>query len=230
MSVVPIHVVELLAALSGTYYLRKVPSLKSTRYLVIFLWITVILDLICAYPAIAYLSDYKYFGFVKNTPFDDNYWIYNIYIIVSYLFYVYYFRSFLKNRVLHGILKYLMILYLFLSLGYLFIDDVYFHGISDFASITGTLLLVFSVIVFYYELLKSDVLLNLKHFLPLYISVGVLIFHLCITPIDIFSEYYDVRNTFYVQLKANVYLYGNIFLYSTYIIGFLVCSSKKTFY
>lgn len=229
-NVIPIHLVELLAAIAGTYYLRKVPSLKSTKYLVYFLWLTVIIEFIGAYPAIAYFSEYKYFTFVKETPFDDNYWIFNIYVIVSYIFYLYYFRSFLKSNILKVSFKYLMILYVLTSICYLFIDDVYFDRISEFSSIAGTLLLVFVVIAFYYELLKSDVLLNLLHFLPLYISVGVLIFHLCITPIDIFSEYYDEKNTFYVQLKANVYLYGNIFLYSIYTLGFLICSRKERSY
>jgi len=229
-NVIPIITLELLAVLAGAYYLRNVPALKSTKYLVVFLWITIFVELVCAYPAIAYFSDYKYFNFVKDTPFDDNYWIYNVYIIISYLFYIYYFRSFLKNKVLKVLFKYFMFFYFILAVGYLFLDNIFFNGISEFASITGTLLLVFVVVAFYFELLKSDVLLNLKHFLPLYISVGVLMFHLCITPIDIFTKYYQAQYPYFVQLKASVYLFANIFLYSTYILGFIVCSRKKRSY
>lgn len=229
-NVIPIQLTELVAAIAGTYYLGKIPPLRSTKYLVYFLWLTIIVELICSYPAIAYFSEYKYFGFVEDTPYEDNYWIYNVYIIISYLFYIYYFRSFLKNKVLKSFLLYTMILYAIVAVVYLFVSDIYFNGISSVASIAGTLILTFVIIAFYFELLKSDVLLKLKHFLPLYISVGVLVFHLCLTPIDIFSEYYDDKNTFYNELKANVYLYSNIFLYSTFTIGFLICSRRKTSY
>ncbi|MCW8981918.1 MAG: hypothetical protein OQJ83_11085, partial [Altibacter sp.] len=84
-------------------------------------------------------------------------------------------------------------------------------------------------VLFYFELLRSDMLLQLKHFLPLYISAGVLVFNLCVTPIDIFSEYFK-NNTFLVELKVYVYLYANIFMYSSFIIGFIVCSKKKRSY
>lgn len=112
----------------------------------------------------------------------------------------------------------------------LVLSDVYFTSASQFTALTGTLFLFLTVVVFYFELLQSDVLLNLKRFLPMYISIGILIFNLCLTPVDIFSEYFAPENPFYNQLRANVYLYGNIFLYSTFILGFLICRKKKSSY
>jgi len=230
ISVIPINILELLAAIAGTYYLKKVAYLKSTKYLVIFLWITIFIELISSYPAIAYFSEYKYFSFIKDTPYENNYWLFNLFIIFSIVFYIYYFRSFLKGKNWKLLLKILSYLYVLSSIVNLLFTDIYFKGYSQFTTITGTLLLFLSIVVFYFELLKSDELLNIKRFLPLYISIGVLIFYLCITPINIFSEYFGGENNFYIQLKANVYLYANIFLYSTYILGFIICSNEKRSY
>jgi hypothetical protein len=219
-----------MAAIAGIYYIKKVPSLKSTNYLVIFLWFTLGIEVICSYAPIAYFSKYKYFSFVEGTPFKDNYWIYNIYLIVSYVFYIYYFRFFIRQNLWRSLLKYLTYIFVVASVVSLFIGDVYFTGYSQISSIIGTLLLFLTVVVFYFELLKSDVLLNLKRFLPLYISVGILIYHLCITPIDIYSQYFAPENPIFNQLRANVYLYTNIFLYSTFILGFILCSRENRSY
>ena len=222
---------ELAAAIAGTYYLKKVPALRSTRYLVTFLWITVVVEFVSSYAPIAYFSNYDYFEFVKGTKFRQNYWLQNPYLILSFAFYVYYFRSFIRDKTWRVILKYLNIAYLFVSIGIFLFSNVYFSEYSQFSSVAGTLLLILCIAIFYFELLKSDALLNLKRFLPLYISIGILIFSLCITPIDIFSAYLkETVNPFFVTFKNYMYLYVNIFLYSTYILGFIVCSRKKRSY
>jgi len=228
--VLPVFAIELLAALAGTYYLTQKYPAKNSRYLVLFLWGVFIVEILSAYAPIAHFSDYKYFSFVECTKFGQNYWLFNIVIIVSFVFYIYYFRSFLDGILWRKILKYTGFSYVILCITNLFFFDVFFNEYSQFNTILGTLLLILTIAIFYFELLKSDVLLKMKYFLPLYISVGTLIFHLCILPIDIYSKYILERNPFFLQLKTNVYLFGNIFLYSTYILGFIKCSRKKKSY
>lgn len=228
-SAIPVNTVELLAAISGTYYLRKTPALKSSKLLVLFLWLVVFVELIGAYPVIAYFTEYRYLP-VKGTFFEGNYWLYNPFIILSFTFYIYYFRSYVKNKLWRNTLNYLIYGYVVFSIINLIASDIYLNGYSKFSTIVGSLLVFLSIVVFYFEILKSDVLLNLQRFLPLYISVGILVFNFCITPIDIFSEYFESENTFYVSLKTNIYLFANIFLYSTYIVGFIICSRKMKSY
>lgn len=220
---------EILAAIAGTYYFKKNSSLRSTRWLVIYLWVTVFVELFCIYSAIAGFSNFKYFSFVKDTPYYDNHWIFNIHIIFSFTFFTYYFGSFLDGRFIRQLVKYLAIAYVIASIGYLITTETYLFELSQFSTIVGTLLLLFVIILFYFQLLKSDKLLNLKYFLPFYVSVGTLIFNLCLTPIDIFSELYAESNSFYVDLKNKAYLFCNIFMYSTFILGFIICRKEKSY-
>lgn len=230
LSVIPIYIVELLAAIAGAFYLKKIPSLRSTKLLVLFLWITVFVELFATYPAIAGFSDFKYFGFIEDTKFYNNNWIFNIYAIGNFLFYTYYFRFYLKGKSLRLVTKYIAVAYAIASIGHLFFSDGLFSSVSQFSNIAGTLMLLSVIILFYLQLLKSDTILNLKHYLPFYISIGSLVYSLCITPVDIFFEFYSEKNYFFVQLKNYTYLFVNIFLYSTFILGFIICQREKTSY
>ena len=228
--VLPIFFLEILAASAGTYYLRRnVSQFKNTKYLVLFLWLTVFVEAVGFYAPFAYFSDYTMFPFVQGTPFENNYWWYNIYITLSFSFYVLYFISFLKNSYWKSVFKALVGAFLLSSISIFIFSDTFFKGFPPFVTISGTLLLFFSVILFYFELLRSDLLLQLKGLLPFYISVGVLMFNLCLTPIEIFIQYFNLKggNELFVTLRSNVMLYGNIFMYSTYTLGFLICSRKK---
>lgn len=220
-----------MAALAGSYYLVKnTTRAKNSKYLVLFLWVTVFVEVIASYALIAYYSDYKYFAFVEGTPFKNNFWLYNVYIVLSFSFFTLYFASFLKN-------KYWKIIFLALTISFIVISGIivistglFFESIPQFVSLTGTLLLFFSVVMFYFELLRSDLLLQLKKLLPFYISVGVLVFNLCVTPIDLLSQHFSVENELFVKLHLNVLFFANIFIYSTFIFGFLICSRKKKSY
>lgn len=228
--VIPIFTLEVLAAATGSYYLWKNPSpFKNTKYLVLFLWFTVFVEAFGAYSPAAYFSDYELFSFLKDTRFAQNYWWYNIYTPLNFSFYILYFNSFLKNKYWESIFQFLVATFLFISILIYIFTDVFFTGSSSFVSIGGTLLLFFSIALFYFELLRSDLLLQLMRFLPFYISVGVLIFSLCVTPIEMFSQYFNTKagNELFVTLRSNVLLYANIFMYATFTLGFLICSKKK---
>lgn len=231
--ILPIFFLEILAASAGSYYLKKIsPRFKSTQYFVLFLWCTVCVEIFASYAPVAYFSDYEVFSFIAGTPFENNFWLYNIYNILSFSFLTLYFTSFLKN-------KYWKSFFLVSTIGFIIVSGIiiisngtFFKSPSKFVTITGTLLLFFSVVLFYFELLRSDLLLQLKRFLPFYISVGVLIFNLCTTPIDILSQYFSIAdgNELFVKLHINVLLFANIFMYSTFIFGFVICSKKKKSY
>ena len=228
--VFPIISLEILAAAIGTYYLKKNSvKLKSTKHLVFFLWLTVFVEVVGSYAPIAYFSDYELFSIVKDTEFANNYWWYNVYTVVSYSFYVLYFTSFLKNRYAKLSFHICVMTFLLSSILVFIFSDTFFNGYSPYLIIAGTFLLFLSVVFFYFELLRSDMLLHLKRFLPFYISVGVLVFNLCVTPIELFVQYFNLEggNELFVKLRSNVLFYANIFMYSTFIIGFLVCSKKK---
>ncbi|MFT5437341.1 MAG: hypothetical protein ACI840_001995 [Ulvibacter sp.] len=230
ISVVPIIIIELLAAIAGIYYIKNGPTDRVTRWFVVFLCITVLVELVALYAVIAYYSDYKYFSFVECNVFADTKWIYNIYTIVNFAFLVYYFYTFLKGRLIRQVVKHAVISYILSSVVYLLIfEDIFFRELSQFSNIAGTLLLLTVIVLFYFQLLKSDVTLNLKFFLPFYISIGVLIFNLLITPIDIFDDFYSGEDILFTKIKNIVYLFSNLFMYSSFILGFIICRRKKSY-
>ena len=220
---------EILAAIAGTYYIKKGPSRRSTRWLVIFLWVTVLVESIATFAVIGYYSDYKYFSFIECTPYANNKWLFNIYIILDFVFFIYYFGSYLKGELIRRIVKYSVISYILASIGYLYVTDTYFIETSHFSNIAGTFLLLVVNILFYFQLLKSDTIVNLKYFLPFYISIGVLIFNLCIIPIDIYSEFYSGKSILFSKFKHIIYLLLNLSMYSLFILGFIICRREKSY-
>lgn len=229
LGALPITILELVAALAGSYYLAKADHIKYTKYIVWLLWLTFAVEVIGSYAPIAYFTDFELFGSVKDTPFSKNFWLYNIFFLIHYGVYIYYFRALLKNNMWRVILMWALAIFEFSSICYLLFTDVFFLKFSPFTNFFGSLLLTFSIVLFYLELLKSELLLKLKYFMPFYISVGAIVFHLCVIPVDLFSQYFSRENEVFINLRVNVLLIANIFLYSVYTIGFIVCSKKKKY-
>ncbi len=222
------YILEISSGLAGLYYLKKYPNThKSNTYLVYFLWFTVFVEVIGVYAPLAYFTEYEYFSFVKGTIFEDNYWWYNIYLLLSFNFFLYYFSSFLKRNSMRKIFNILIVSFLFSGLINLSLSDIFFNGYSIYTQVIGTLLILFSIILFYFDLLKSDQIISLKKILPVYISIGVLVYILIGTPLGIYSEYFTSENDLYVKLKGFMLVAINIFMYTFFIIGFLVCAKKN---
>ena len=226
--VTPIKLLELLAAIAGTYFLRKKPkTLFVNKYLVYFLWYTFINEVIASYAGIAYFSNYEYFGFIKETVFFKNVWLYNIYNLINFSFLTYYFGSYLQNKNSFKIYKFIIPFYLLISVFTIFYTGSFFKLDSLFSILVGSIILLISIIQFYFDLLKSEQILILKKYLPVYISIGVLVFNICIPPFFIFSHYFNSENSTFVLLRTNVLLIANIFMYSTFIVGFIVCAKNE---
>jgi len=228
LNLVPVNLLELLSAIAGTFYLKRVNASKAEKLFVWFLWLTVVVETIGPYAGIAYFTNYEYFSFVKDTPFQNNFWLYNIYMLFSNLFYVYFFRSFLKDALSKKILLGLsFILAIAVSIDFYHIG--LFAPSSRVLSIFGSLLILLSILLFYFNLLKSSKVLNLSNSLPVYISVALLVYTLCISPLDFLLNYFkeSTGNQLFVSFRVYTLFVLNILLYLTYTIAFIICSKKK---
>jgi len=230
--ILPINILEVLAASFGLYYLKRKESPHfNSKLLVWFLWLTVFVEIVGFYAVLAYLTEYRIFSFIKGTPFQNNIWWYNLYSVVDFIFFTYYFTSFLKSKWMIYFFRILVAIFLGYSVSIFFLTDELFLSSSSSVMIFGSLIVLLSVLSFYYELLRSDLILNLKRFLPIYISIGVLIFNLSVTPLTFFSEYFKLidGNEMFVMLHMRIMLFANIFMYLTFILGFILCSPRKKF-
>lgn len=219
-----INLFEFIAFLTGVFYYQKNKT-KPTLYLVWFLGITVFSELFSWY---AYFVNTGFLHFLKGTPFETNYWWANIYSILSYLFYINYFKWYLSTKRSINILNFVSIVFLVTSISEFIFSDDFFIKFVPILNILGTLLVFLSIAFYYLELLKSDQILQVQKSLPFYISVGALIFHLCTTPLFLYSSYYSNSvDPGFVSLYRQIIFGTNYLLYSIYIAGFLICSRKK---
>ena len=222
LSSISSFLLELFAAITGTIFILKKPnSFKVNKYLVYFLWFTLFYDTIGGYAPINYFSNSSYFGFVENTPFKDNYWWFNMYMIISFSFFIYYFNSFIRNKVINKWLKLLIALFIITTVINLIYSNIFFNGYSIFTNVTGSIIVMISIFFYYFDLLKRDDVFALNRQLPIYISIGVLIYNLTITPSDIYSQYFNPYNDTYVKLSGFIVLLANIIMYGTFILGFI---------
>ncbi|WP_132065746.1 hypothetical protein [Aquimarina spinulae] len=226
-----INTVELMAAVAGLIYITKYRVKLSTRYFVYFLWLTVFIEVIFGWITVC-VNNFESFSFLKGTFLEkSNYPIYNTFHIVSFTFYILYFRSNLKDQKFTAYLSFLSIIYVLgSSLNLLFSDEFYFK-ISSSNYIAGSILIFLSAIIYFYEIFKSDEILTFYKSIVSYISVGALIFHLTITPIFIYGSYYSSsRDPEFVNIYRIILTVANIFMYTCYTIGFIVCSRKNRSY
>jgi len=222
-----INLLEIIAFLTGILYYQKNKT-QPTFYLVVFLGITVVSELFSWYT---FLIDSGFLHFLKGTSFQENYWNGNIYSLISYLFYINYFKWYLSNKLSITIINWLSMVFLFVSVLEILFSDGFFIKFMPISNILGTLLVFFSIAIYYLELLRSDQLLQVQKSLPFYISVGALIFHLCTTPLFLYSSYLSNSiDPSFVSLYKQVIFGSNHLLYSIYIAGFIICSRKKAPY
>lgn len=223
---------EFIAVIAGVFYLKKTPAAtKASKLFVKYLILTLVVELIATYAVIGYFSDYKYFSFIKGTDYVRNNWLYNIFTPISVSFLTYFFISQTKKERLLKITYKVIALYLLGVIAYYFFYVTFFTSYSIYTELIGCLLVLTSIVIFFFEVLRSDLILNIKKMLALYIAVGVFLFQLCTTPIFLLSDYFrtSTGNYLFIELQINVVLFANIFMYSCFTLGFLICSRKKKY-
>jgi hypothetical protein len=146
---------------------------------------------------------------------------------ISYSFFVYYFTSFLIKNKVKKRMNLLILCYLIVGVGNLMFSEIFFNGNSILSSTLGTLIVLFSIFLFFFDLLKSNKILALKKYLPIYISVGVFVNNVALTPLAIFSQYFIFTNELFINIKAAIVPIANVIMYGLFTIGFLVCSKSK---
>ena len=175
-----INLIELFSAFLGRNYVTKYREDKATRYFVYFLFFTFFVEVVGFLPRGVYYLDSL--PFLKDTFLRKNYWLYNVYNIISYLVYIWYFREQVKSTLFKKCLYVISVFYFFSSLLNLFVSDVYFDSYASYTFIVGTVFVFISVAFYYYEILQSDRILDFHRSISFYISIGALVFHLVVTP------------------------------------------------
>lgn len=227
IALILVNLFEFLAFITGVFYYKNNKS-KPTFYFVLFLGFTVFIELINWYPM---LIPNGFLFFLKGTVYESNYFLGNSYSLISYFFYISYFKWHLSSKTRITFLNIFMGLFLIISLWEYIFSGYFFIAFLPVSNIFGTLLVILSIGFYYLELLRSEKILHINRSLPFYVSIGALFFHLCTTPLFIYSSYYShTIDPVFVGLYRWVILGANYLLYSIYVIGFLICYKKRVLY
>lgn len=204
LSQVLILFLAFITAVIGTVYYHKYKH-TFLKYFIGFLWFTVFIEI---------------FGHVQGFIITGStFYIYNIYIFVSTVFYLLIYIRYLKRNLTGKILLILFILFSLINV--LFIQKTIWIS-QTYPLLLGSLFISISVILFFIQLLNSDIILKINKLLIFWISIGLLLFYIGIIPIFVMADFFNYFGLFdYIILTLNVIMYG------CFIFGFIV--SKKSY-
>ena len=212
---------EIVAAISGSFYLRKTKNEK-LKVFVYYLWLTVVVEILGTYKSFLQNNyDYEWFIVWKNSVFCQNTWLYNIYSFLAIGLFGIFYSNLMTTNLYKIIIRTTFIVYsLFVILFFTF-TDAFFVMSLPYDMILATIIICVFVVLYFLELMKSDIILEFHKLASFYISIALLLWHLCVTPLFIFDEYLVPLNTDFYSFRRILLLYINIFTYLCYSFGFL---------
>ncbi|WP_123912657.1 hypothetical protein [Hanstruepera neustonica] len=214
-----------MSVITGLIVLKNYKSITS-RYFIYFLCYVLLFELIASYPRYAIrfgLQDY-----IKDTLFEKNFWVYNIcWSIGSTIFFSWYFYNNIKSLMSKRIIKYVTVLFLFFSCGYmLFSFNNFMATNAKPILLSHVFIIIICALLYFLEMLNSEKLLNFYKTLSFYVATGIFIWMIIETPLIFFDRYSTKSDMDYVVLKWTIRLLINVFMYSLFTFALIYCRPK----
>lgn len=216
---------ESFAAISGLYYYKKKPTDKAVGFFAYFLLLTYFIEIIGTIPIIIYWNEPLHF--LKGTFWYQNFWLHNPYLIISFIVYILYFKWHISRKKIRKLIDKVLLLYVIICIANLIFSDVFLQSNSVVTYLLGSFILLGVIFYYYFEILLSSKILNIKRKISFYISFPALLFFLTTTPLIIYFEYFNNKSPEFVELSQMVLIIMNIFMYSSYSIAFLSLANKR---
>ncbi|TXG39615.1 hypothetical protein [Seonamhaeicola maritimus] len=222
------HLVEFLAALTGLLFYKKY-KFTAAKYFIWFLVYVVFFDTLSGYTR--YVHPDRFLSFLIDTPFEKNHWLGTIYWdIGAIIFFVFYYNKILKTNRFKIVLKYSAYLFLGISIVQIIVGwQDFFSKFFSVIILAGAVVIFEGTVLYFVEVLKSDKILTFYRSLSFYISSAIFIWWLIITPFTFYDVYvtYEVVGRYqdidFIFLKWQIFLFSNIFMYSTFIFALIFC-------
>ncbi|WP_431135609.1 hypothetical protein [Psychroserpens mesophilus] len=219
---------EITAAVFGSVYLHRTKNQK-LKIFVVFLWITVTVEVLGYYKTILQNNyDYSWFISWKNSEFCQNSWLYNIYSFLAIGFLGVFYTDLISNTTSKLFIRLIVIIYSVFTLFYYTLTEAFLGYGLPYDNILASIIVSIYVILYFVELMNSDFILQYYKLPSFYISVALLLWHLCATPLFIYNNYFLPFNTEFVNFRTLLLLYINIFTYSCITFGFWYSLRKRT--
>lgn len=219
--------VELIAALSGTIYLRKTKNYP-LKIFVQYLWMTVIVEWLGVYSTLL-LNNYdnEWYITLKNSVFCENRWLYNIYSLLTIGFLGVFYSNLLKTKSFKLVIRAVVVFYTLFSIWFYSFTEAFFVKGIPYDNILGAMIVILFVVFYFIELMKSEYILIYYKLPSFYISVALLVWHLCATPLLIYDSHFYAVNTKFLEFRYVLLLLTNIFTYLCFTFGFLYSLKKS---
>lgn len=226
------HSVEVTSALTGVFVFRKYRN-KTTKYFIFFLVYLTICEFIGGYTK--YVHPDKILSILIGTVFQKNHWWATLFWnIGAIMFFSFYYRKVLKTKLFIDIIKFCSYIFFIISAIHIILNfEEFFYKFFPIISILGTIVIFLCSIFYFVETLQSDKILTFYKSINFYISAAIFIWWLIITPIIFYDVYfvYEIgnpnRDWDFLFLRWQIYLFANIFMYSTFTFALIWCKPEN---
>lgn len=152
--------------------------------------------------------------------------IYNINIIVSFIFYFIVYRELSNKPANKVIIKYLIGFFIvFVIFNNTVLGQKIIDGYNTNNFIFGSIILFIILILFLIEIINNEkIIFNIQKYFIFWVSIGLLIFHIGMIPIMISREYLYFNNIYMYILNSL-----NIVMYVCYVIGMIKSDVKYNY-
>ena len=169
------------------------------------------------YVLISELIANSFLYFKLNTIFINN-----VYVILSTIFYLIFFKGFVISKAFKKIANILMLIFVLAVVVNSLVDEHIIRRLQSHTFILGFLFVAILIILFFKEILNSDKILKLNKLPIFWISIGVFIFNITIIPVLVVGRFIGWSGAYdYIVLGVNV------IMYSCFTFAFML--SKKDF-
>lgn len=213
------------SVIAGIHFLSYNPKDKATKFFVAFLALNFLVGIFSFIPRlIIHVEPFQHF---QTTFLNNDYWLYNPFIILSYSLYAWYFRLGIISKLRKQLLVFGIVVLNIAGYSHMFYEGIFFYSHSILVFLLGFVLIFTSISFYYYELLKSDKILVINKSVKMYISIGYLFYNLLCMPVWIYShKYYNHLNPKFGALYSFTISLAHILIYGIYIFAFLYCARK----
>ncbi|OEK08306.1 hypothetical protein A8C32_02320 [Flavivirga aquatica] len=218
--------IEAFAAIVGLFVLKKYVNTPA-KYFIYFLVYLLICDFIGNY--VKYIDNDGLFGFLKGTKLVKNFWWSTLFWkIGAIIFFVFYYHKVIQTDLFKAIIKYSGYSFLVFSFTYITLHwEEYFIRFFPIISILGAVIIFLCTVFYFIEILQSERILTFYRSLNFYISFAVFIWWLIITPLVFYDIYNSHKDLYFIFLKWEIYLFANIFMYSTFTFALIWCRPQN---
>ncbi|PKA82287.1 hypothetical protein ATE92_0415 [Ulvibacter sp. MAR_2010_11] len=200
-----ITLLELLAAIMATIHFKKYRA-SYEKYFLFFMWYTFLVDLTG--------------GLIGDVFLMNNAWLYNAFIITSFLFYFnWYYTILRRSNFKKAVIAFTIIFSVVALFNLFFVSWKAYHSYTFF---TGAAFLLVLTLFHFHQLLNSNEVLIVKHKLSFWISTGLLLFYMGMIPLIYLLKYIGIEHLSYLFILISL----NVILYGCYTIGFIWTKKK----